>query len=48
MFEKLANYIEQTPVTNLVRKYHNGEDNITIQFSRCARAKEADALNPYV
>lgn len=46
MFEKLANYIEQTPVTNLVRKYHNGEDNITIlPLVDVLEQDEADALN---
>ena len=46
MFEKLANYIEQTPVTNLVRIYHNGEDNISvIPLVDVLEQKEADALN---
>ena len=46
MFEKLANYIEQTPVTNLVREYHNGEDNITIlPLVDVLEQDEADALN---
>ena len=46
MFDKLANYIEETPVTNLVRKYYNGEDNITvIPLVDVLDQNEVDALN---
>ena len=46
MFEKLSNYIKDTPVTILNRKYYNGEDNINIiPLIDVLEQQEADALN---
>lgn len=46
MFEKLSKFITDTPVTNLKRKYHKGEDNITIiPLIDVLEDSEAEALN---
>ena len=46
MFDKLATYIEDTPLTTLNRKYYNGEDNIKmIPLVDVLEPEEVTALN---
>ena len=46
MFDKLATYIEDTPLTTLNRKYYNGEDNINmIPLVDVLEPEEVTALN---